>query len=375
MFDTLYKRASNGTIRYWKIEVEGSIINRESGQLGGTPVYYSEIVEGKNMGRSNETSDEEQALKEAKSLWIKQHDHGYKTLQDLGITATNIKEHDLVFMLDNTLPKYNTDANGNIKPMLAKPFGEKWVRWPALLQPKLDGVRCLMIIDSQGQVQFLSRSGKFYTTLDHIGDDVRTSGLTDLVLDGEIYSHEISFQAIISAVKKEGPDTPKLKFRAYDMVNGFSQSERLQILCNSIKLISSDHVTFVETLFINNLEEVMEHHARWVADGYEGAMVRNAQAKYKQGTRSYDLLKVKKFDEDEFKCNGLITGKRKEDLIALCETAEGKLFKAKMMGSREEKEIYEQHFQSGGRLTVKFFGWTDYKIPRFPIGKSFRNYE
>jgi len=150
MFETLYKRASNGAIRYWKIKTDGATIERESGQLNGTPVYYSEVVIGKNIGRSNETTDEEQAAKEAKSLWTKQHDHGYKTLAELGVTYTN----NLSDILDRTLPKYNTDANGNIKPMLAKPFEEKRVIWPALIQPKLDGVRCLMIIDSLGQVQF-----------------------------------------------------------------------------------------------------------------------------------------------------------------------------------------------------------------------------
>ena len=92
-WETLYKRTKTAAIQYWKISVEAesdsvSVVTKESGQLGTlNPVKHQEIItEGKNIGRSNETSPYEQACSEADSDWKKKHDEGYKSLKDLGIT-------------------------------------------------------------------------------------------------------------------------------------------------------------------------------------------------------------------------------------------------------------------------------------------------
>lgn len=372
-FDTLYKRAANGAIRKWMVSVYeepfGQFnVQRLAGQVNGTftpAIDYD--VQGKNIGRANETTPEYQAEFNAQSYWNKKKDEGYKTLSEIGVSTEA--------ELWSALPQYNTDAQGNIKPMLAKTVDWAKVKYPVLVQPKLDGVRCLMIV-KDGEILFLSRSGKPYTTLSHIEQEVleRLEGDDEIVMDGEIYSDELTFQEIISAVKAQGPNSSKLQYRVYDIVSNDPQELRLQILDSIVNTSRYKHIHFVPTHIVNSKEVVLEYHSKYTELGLEGVMIRLLNGKYKQGIRSSELLKVKEFNEEEFDCYELTTGKREEDVIALCRTAEGKEFKAKMMGTREEKEELMDAFEPA-KLTVKFFGWTNDNIPRFPIGKSFRNYE
>lgn len=400
-FPVLYKRTKTGAIQYYKIHTEAggdfACIVKESGQLKtDKPVIHrEEIKEGKNIGKANETTPLEQALRQAESDWTKKHDEGYKSQEDLGIGHVNGGVHHGVFsingspivpakslaeILGDILPQFNTDASGNVKPMLAKAVNWDKVQYPCYVQPKLDGVRCLMIVRNR-EVNFLSRSGKPYTTLSHIEADVRVAidleYVNDFILDGEIYSHDITFQQITAAVKKTNEHSRLLKFRAYDMISDETQFKRVHDTCEITNQLSSHHIKFVNTLLAADKNAVKHLHDAWVAEGFEGAMIRHHQGVYGQGQRSSDLLKVKEFDETEYNFLRFETGQRDEDLIAVCLTAKGQEFRAKVIGTREQKEEIKQNACYSGAevFTIKHFGLTDDGIPRFPIGKGFRDYE
>lgn len=389
-FPILYKRTKTGAIQYWKVFTQQAATNddvsvqKESGQLGtASPVKHVEwITQGKNIGKANETSKMQQANLQAESDWKKKRDEGYKSLEDLGVTKIeDVTGATIPDTLDRLLPKFNTDAKGNVKPMLAKAVDWSKVKYPCLVQPKLDGVRCLMVVENGENVTFLSRSGKEYTTLMHINNDICSNYLAkqpdafqSFILDGEIYSDELSFQEIVAAVKKQRPDSLKLKFRAYDIVSDEKQQQRWERTVDLVDSIQSPHLQLVLSLRVDTKEGIKQAHDQWVSEGYEGAMIRHLDGMYGQGQRSSDLLKVKEFDDSEFKCITFERGQREEDLIAVCVHGE-KEFRAKMIGTREHKaELWEKgHLLSGKPLTVKHFGWTDDGLPRFPIGKAFRD--
>lgn len=413
-FDTLYKRTKTSAIQQWTIEVVtktshgNPVIKKQSGQLNGQLITHNEVIsEGKNIGRANETTPLKQALFMAESDWKKKKDEGYKSLEDLGITAqadTDDVNPTLLYYyqsgvsdsldiaLNRTLPKFNSDSNGNAKPMLATAVEKiKNIEYPVLIQPKLDGVRCLMIVagEESPSITFLSRSGKEYTSLSHIETDILrawdpggriTSGF---ILDGEVYSEELNFQEIVSAVKAFKPNSLKLHFRAYDIVSEHVQEQRLKHTENLVKAIGSAYIHFVETHQVNSWGMVKQMHDKWVQEGNEGAMIRLPNGKYGQGQRSRDLIKVKEFDETEFVVTGTEFGQRGiEDLIILCETDSGSDFKAKMQGSKIQKEeLYNQistwfsQDDTEVKATIKHFGWTEDKLPRFPIGKGIRDYD
>lgn len=402
--DTLYKRTRTGAIQFWEIvwadSLDGySYIMKASGKLGtDKPIPHNEHIREGKQGRTHV----QQAEFQAQSDWRKKRDEGYKSLEDLKIEACTIGHlangyysypgcgvmyMTLDWCLNHCLPKFNTDASGNVKPMLAQTANLDKVSFPCYIQPKLDGVRCLMVVDGK-DVTFLSRSGKEYTTLGHIERDVvnylaRLPNLdNNFILDGELYSDLLSFQEITQAVKKQYPNSLKLKFRAYDIVNDKKQKARWVDTFALVRDIDSSNVVWVETSEAYSKEQVKEFHDAWVQKGYEGAMLRLFDGTYDQGQRSSSLLKVKVFDENEFIFIGWDKGQREEDLLAILATESGDRFKAKVQGSKVQKEkLVTEHKKVERKslkvhmFTVKHFGYTDGGLPRFPIGKGFRDYE
>ena len=98
-----------------------------------------------------------------------------------------------------------------IKPMLAYPVSKKPIDYskPVFMQPKLDGVRCLIQYDKTNGVKAYSRTGKEWKNIDHILEELHTFFCYNptVILDGELYNHDFkdNFEDIISMVRKTKP--------------------------------------------------------------------------------------------------------------------------------------------------------------------------
>jgi ATP-dependent DNA ligase len=85
------------------------------------------------------------------------------------------------------------------QPMLAYKVGKKEVDWSekVFMQPKLDGVRCVISKDGA-----YSRTGKEWLNIHHITTNLEPffEKYPEVVLDGELYNHELKddFEKIIS---------------------------------------------------------------------------------------------------------------------------------------------------------------------------------
>ena len=117
------------------------------------------------------------------------------------------------------------------KPMLAYPVSKKPIDYskPVFIQPKLDGVRCLIQYDS-GVVTAYSRTGKVWKNIEHITLNLYKffDKHPNIVLDGELYNHDFrdDFEQIISMVRKTTPTAEariksreNVQFHCYDIVN------------------------------------------------------------------------------------------------------------------------------------------------------------
>ena len=64
-------------------------------------------------------------------------------------------------------------------------------------------------------------------------------------------------------------------------------------------------------------------------------------------------------------------------VIWVCKTDEGKVFHCRPRGTREDRALQFQHGADfvGKKLTVRYQELTDTKLPRFPVGIAFRDYE
>lgn len=194
----------------------------------------------------------------------------------------------------------------------------------------------------------------------------------NLVLDGELYIHgkPLNYISGLCRLEELKPEHGQLKFYCYDIIDETQTFEqRLEYLegivpsWNSL-LVMVDHVK------VNNHDEIMKLHDEYVNKGYEGLVLRDPTAKYKCGSRAY-MQKVKIFTDSEFKILGLVEGLREEDMCFLMETKEGYEFKAKPIGTREDKQYYRDHINDmiGKMATVKYFGMTntDKPVPNLPV--------
>jgi DNA ligase-1 len=383
---TLYKKTASGAIQSWDIGVEDTTIVTVFGQVGGKmQITKDSIKVGKNQGRKNETGVVEQALKEMKSRWDKKKKSGY-----------------VGSMADAKAGNVDEEVEGGVVPMLAKVFEdhEKKLKYPVMVQPKLDGMRCLAVIDEDGGVSLWSRTRRRILSCDHIAEKVsyiaQKKGWSNLVLDGEIYVHkgiksageivdeenrfdlpeETNFEKLMSAARKEYAtvDSLALQYHVYDVIAEESFEVRLDSIAD-IVLLGGKIVHLVEAEIAENKEDILRIHGHYTKDGYEGAMVRSLDRGY-ESKRSDQLLKLKKFLDEEFEIVGMEEGRGK--LAGHCGAFVCKLgketFKVKMSGSTSKLKWYwnNQKFCIGKMLTVKFQEKTAYGIPRFPVGLHIR---
>jgi len=119
--------------------------------------------------------------------------------------------------------------------------------------------------------------------------------------------------------------------------------------------------------------------AKFLADGDEGVMIRNAASPYQVGKRSYHLQKFKKFFDDEYKIIGANEGQGNDigTVVWVCETPQGLPFAVRPKGTRAERQDWYQNRDQyiGKGLTVKYQELTNDGIPRFPVGIAIRDYE
>jgi len=204
--------------------------------------------------------------------------------------------------------------------------------------------------------------------------------LKEAVLDGELYNHDYraKFEQLTSFIRPEeakaGHDI--VQYHIYDLAGAGAFAERTEFIRKAVKS-KKGPLVYVETQKVQDEDELMVAFESFLDQGYEGAIVRNACGLYSIGKRSFDLQKVKIFDDAEFKVVGVVEGR---GLLAghgifVCQTKTGTQFEAKMVGALKELKKFYEHpkLAVGKMLTVQFQGYTNKAgVPRFPVALRFR---
>jgi ATP-dependent DNA ligase len=251
---------------------------------------------------------------------------------------------------------------------------------------KLDGVRCLIYI-KDGEVHTASRGGQDYDIpATYIRKDpylVKVLSERNIILDGEIYRHGWPLSKISGLCRKETleKEHKELEFRCYDILDEGSKFKFRAITLGQLKQDRPDNskLVIVNHIPVSGLDNIMQLHNKAVSEGYEGLVLRDPDKEYKCGSRDNRMCKVKEFSDSEFKILGLVEGLRDEDMCFLLETSDGNQFKAKPMGTREDKQWYRDHINEliGKLGTVKYFGFTNTEnpVPNLPVFKCVRTSE
>lgn len=369
---TLYKRAKNKKISVWSCWVEEEngvpVIFRESGYTDGKKTVKKKYVrKGTNKGKSNENSPLENALFIANNL-----------IKD------KIEENFVNNILDVDLPpKY-------LYPALAISDTKK-AKYPCFVQPKLNGARAVSFRHLKDN-RLLSRNRKEFAGVAHITESLFL--FDNFSPDGEIYKHGLNFQQLISLMKKEYKEGENedykdlssidLEYHVYDLaIPDKTYLERKEILDN---IIPAGHpiIKQVETVQVNSFDEVKKYHDKWVAEGYEGIIIRNKDEKYAFNDRNKSLIKYKEFQDEEFEIVGYeieeyddsLNNQMLELVIWKCK-AGNETFNVRPVGSVIDRAaaLKTADEQIGKMYTVRFQEKSKDSVPIFPTGLGVRDYE
>ena len=195
---------------------------------------------------------------------------------------------------------------------------ESKVSGKKLIEVKLDGVRVITIVRSDGRVDMFSRNGKELANFPHIAQQISSvikqkgsSKSMDVVLDGEIMSS--SFQDLMKQVhRKDNVEAGDATLNLFDVlpledfekgIYNKDQATRSSMVKFWVEQNQAliPNVTYVANELVDlDTEEgqvrYKEINAKAIAGGYEGIMLKDPLAGY-ECKRSVAWLKLKPFIE------------------------------------------------------------------------------
>jgi len=378
-FPTIYKRTSKGQIQQWAIIVIKDEYHTEEGIVDGKiSVNKPTKCLPKNIGKSNETTGNAQALLEAESKWDKKLKSGY---------AKSISEIDSV-----TFQKAMK--------------GDKWIEraeevvFPVIVQDKLNGVRAQNDKDATK-----STGGEIFHTIPHIRKALEPifKKYPNIFLDSEAYNESLRKNLnrlihLVSVVYQPKDLTPELLAESEKTVQlhlfdafGFEgitketpYIQRHAALKKLLEEFKPKYCYLVEYEVVPNIKVLLEKLELTRINGREGQMVRWGDCPYKNGRSKY-MVKMKNFEDEEFEIldmeegNGNWAGCVKTVICKLNKISPrgDTTFRSNIEGDEAwlRELLINKNKYIGEPATIEFQGYSEYLIPQIPYVRVIRNYE
>ena len=302
---------------------------------------------------------------------------------------------------DKIINKAIKDHIPEFSVALADKYEPKLVDWKEdwYVSRKIDGARCIAIVDEIGNTTFFSRTGKTFDTLDVVAGGIKALGITNVVFDGELClvddDGNEDFQGVMKELRKKDHTIPNPSFKIFDMVTAdefYSKkgsknrpySIRYANLCAIMQPNECPCLTVLEQEVIKNDDHFNEWIAKSTKEKWEGLMLR-ADEPYK-GKRSKDLLKYKSFFDDEYQVVNaemgpfryILNGKEHEETMLSCVMINHKGYTVRVGSGftiEQRQEFYKNPEKILGKIiTVQFFeetknqdGGISLRFPTFKI--------
>ena len=356
----LYARSSTGKVLEWEIEIEGAAYRTITGQQGGAKVTSAwTTCQGKSAGKSNATTPEAQARKDAEAQWRKKcKSGGY--WEDMG----------------------DIDQQKFIEPMLANKFEDHKhkIVYPVMVDRKYNGMRIVSTKDGPR-----TRKGEVVHTVPHLTEGLRKffDRYPNAMIDGEAYNHNLRFQLndLISVVRKTRNFTEEDLAKSRDIVGyyiydgyGFEGitvdtpcMERREAL-KKVFAKAPPMFQVVDYQIAHDEAAVYAIYQEYVADGYEGAIIRTNTAYEHKRTNA--LLKCKPIDDMEVIIQDVKEGEGNWAGLAkiiTVKTKEGLVFDATFKGSMALAQQVLDNKQDwiGKTVTIYYNGLTGKGTPNY----------
>jgi hypothetical protein len=330
------------------------------------------ITTGKNINKKNETTILTQSLIHMRNLYLKKEKSGYHTKLD------NENKIDIYPMALQVYSKY-----------------KKHIKYPCYIQPKLDGIR-LVAKYTNNDIELLSRRLNIFTGFDFIKNEILIllKDNPELILDGELYNHDLNLQNISGIVRNEKNNDNKNKlqyyiFDAFIPNNNQSFEDRIKTLQIKFNIhYNFQYLKLVDTILVNSEKESDNLFKEFIKNKYEGIVYKNKDAIYEfsniKEIRSMQYLKRKKTYDAEYPIVGYEEGNNGKDkgaIIFIMETEDKKQFRAvPNMPLKKRKELFKLANQDFNRFknklaTISFDEYSQDNIPLRPKFITIRDYE
>lgn len=361
-FPTLYNIDEKGKVRVWYMEVEGNKYRTVAGIEDGKLVESAwTVAEEKNVGRSNFTDGEAQALSEVNAKYKKKKEQKYSEVKEEA-SRSNI-----------------------LQPMLAVSWKdikdkEALFKQGIFSQPKLDGIRCLVSKDDM-----MSRTGKPIVSCPHVQEALGEffDLYPDVVLDGELYHHDLrdNFNEISSLITKKKPTSEHIlktelnvQYHVYDVIGRDDTFfVRNHVVSNSgfgLPIVVVPSIRVIDSVHLDDI------YGDYLANGYEGQMIRVTGSLYEH-KRSKNLIKRKEFMDEEFRVVEIVEGKGNwsgyAKSVVCYDPIQDLQFSAGIKGSQDfTRDLLKRTPKT---VTVRFPNKTPDGIPRFPVAVAWYDEE
>ena len=384
----LIKKNQNGKDVFWQGITKKNVIHISYGAVGGKIVSQEKVIKaGKNIGKKNETTPNAQALLELNSIAQKKIEGGYKPTKNSDAVTIDLKKNK-VQISTAPVPMTAYVANDHIKKISNQKL---------YIQYKYDGFRCIYDIKLK---KLYSRSQKEFVSLpslvEYLANSIPKNYPFDF-LDGELYSHNLSFEKISSIVasRKTIPDIETqemIKFVAFDTFT-IGDTSTFEVRYNT--LINSQMDTLLSPnlsktsnrleiaplyiiepqIFIDpTLPQLKNNLQNAETAGYEGIMIR--LNKPYEHRRSYSIYKLKSFFDMEGECIGFKEEENKYGILGavIFKLSNGVTVEGRPAMTVEEKaEIWNNKKKYLGKIgTLKYQEVTEAGAPRFPVFTHWR---
>ena len=220
--------------------------------------------------------------------------------------------------IPSLLPEFNVALANKYDDKTKKKVDLKKDVW--YVSRKLDGVRCLVVVDEKGKAKSYSRAGKQFHTLSLVEKEIESLGLKDVVFDGEMCivdkNGNEDFQSIMKEINRKDHTIENGLFQTFDYIpykdfsKGCGESckffQRIAVLQNILSDNKCSHISFLEQTPVTSFEELDALSSTAALKGWEGLMLRKDD--FYKGKRSNDILKVKTFYDNEYTVKNIKLG-------------------------------------------------------------------
>jgi DNA ligase-1 len=354
MNQTLYKSTKSGATQQWSISTEGATFTCTFGQVDGKLQSQTTACEGRNIGRANETTPEQQAVLEAQALVTKKLKSGYST-------------------------SIACDSEVQL-PMKVKSYQDqiKNITFPCYSEFKYNGINGLYRLDDDGKLTLYSRGGEVYPPLPHLEPTIHAilNELNRTELIGELYIHNTPLQDIQAAVTKPNDLSAKLSFIVFDIPGSPSMYRlrrndlgvALHEVLRSNPVDSFKYVATPHSMLCKSTEDIEHHYNYAISRGYEGTVIKLLNGFYRYNVRSSEQFKYKKAKSAEFLIAGYELDKRSHPVFHLfTDSTQSKVFKAKPKGTHEFLSSIDPQTYIGQWATLEYETLSKDLVPLKPI--------